>query len=87
MTKIFQGLFKDDSGNKFSLIGHQDDKTGWWDYSLHLGWLPNGTAYLVKDHFKDLPLIGNQITVVETIQKLKNFDKVITIRDSIEAML
>lgn len=87
MVKMFQMLFKDTNGNKFSLVGEQNDKTGWWDYSVHIGWLPSGSPCLVTDHFKELPLIGNPVSVIESIEKQRKMEKVITVRDSIGAMI
>lgn len=87
MIKMFQMLYTDTNGNKFSLVGSQDTNCGWWDYSVHYGWLPSGPAHLITDHFKDLPLIGNPIHVAGTIQDAKKFDKVITLRDAVADMI
>ena len=87
MVKMFQMLYKDSNGNKFSLVGSQDNSSGWWDYSVHYGWLPSGSPCLLTDRFKNLPLIGNLIAVVATIEEERKFDKVITVRDAVGAMI
>lgn len=87
MTKMFQMLYKDCNGNKFSLIGTQCEKTGWWDYTVHLGWLPSGSPCLITDHFKELPLTGNTVSVIDFIEKQRKMEKVITVRDAIGDMI
>ena len=84
MTKMFQMMFKDSNGNKLSLVGMQDEKNGWWDYSVHSGWLPSGMQHYVGDHFGDLPIVGNSFAVTKLIQEQRIFEQVITLRMAME---
>ena len=85
MTKIFQLLFCDGNGNRYSLIGLQCEKTGWWDYQLHSGWLPSGSLCMVDNLFKELPLVGTPEAVIKAVKDLGPYHKLVALTDAIAA--
>lgn len=87
MRKMFQLLYRDSNGNKFSLIG-QMDKDGWWSYQLISGHNPDGQYIMLTNHWDDLPLTG-KLTYVQNIilEKSKKYSalEMVTVREARKA--